>query len=154
LEYLSSIFIVKAQDKSIRLDFIVDESVPECLLVGDSHRLLQVQKLCNLSLFLLLLRFALISSKVLVNLVGNALKFTSRGFIEVSLKARTRHTTPEKDNTTNTSSLTPTTPSNNYTSPSINYSPELLIRPDPMAAALMSSNELDFPEDVSYNIFI
>ena len=42
LEYLMSIFSVKAHDKNITLDFIIDPSMPDCMFIGDSHRLLQV----------------------------------------------------------------------------------------------------------------
>jgi hypothetical protein len=41
LEYLNSIFSVKAQEKNLRLDFNVDKGIPEGMLLGDSHRLTQ-----------------------------------------------------------------------------------------------------------------
>jgi signal transduction histidine kinase/CheY-like chemotaxis protein len=60
---------VRARQKGLRLDTRVDPALPP-RLVGDPHRLAQV----------------------LVNLVGNALKFTERGFIHVAVERG-----PERD---------------------------------------------------------
>lgn len=42
MEYLTSIFSTRARDKSIHFEFTVEETVPRAMLIGDSHRLLQV----------------------------------------------------------------------------------------------------------------
>lgn len=57
------IFAVKCQEKGLQLQLEVDEGIPHFVL-GDSHRLRQI----------------------LMNLVGNAVKFTDQGFIHISLR--------------------------------------------------------------------
>eukprot|EP01113_Clastostelium_recurvatum_P044329 TRINITY_DN7475_c0_g3_i1.p1 TRINITY_DN7475_c0_g3~~TRINITY_DN7475_c0_g3_i1.p1 ORF type:complete len:607 (-),score=142.32 TRINITY_DN7475_c0_g3_i1:31-1725(-) len=63
LDYVMSIFTVKAREKSIEISWKLDQSIPpNRLLVGDSHRLMQV----------------------FINLIGNSLKFTQSGSITVT----------------------------------------------------------------------
>ena len=62
LGYLHKTFDVKAQEKDIELTFHFDDNVPS-FLVGDAYRL----------------------NQILVNLLGNALKFTSEGFVRLSV---------------------------------------------------------------------
>eukprot|EP01112_Ceratiomyxa_fruticulosa_P021800 TRINITY_DN7803_c0_g1_i1.p1 TRINITY_DN7803_c0_g1~~TRINITY_DN7803_c0_g1_i1.p1 ORF type:complete len:1026 (+),score=223.28 TRINITY_DN7803_c0_g1_i1:476-3553(+) len=64
LESVQAIFMVRASEKDLQFDCVVDETVPENYLVGDSHRLTQV----------------------LINLIGNAMKFTLRGSVVVSVR--------------------------------------------------------------------
>lgn len=63
LGYLKNTFEVKAEEKGIDLIFTIDENVPN-FLVGDAYRL----------------------NQILVNLLGNALKFTNSGFIRLHIK--------------------------------------------------------------------
>jgi signal transduction histidine kinase/ActR/RegA family two-component response regulator len=67
LQYIETAFATKAKEK--KLDFIVtaDPDIPD-YLVGDQHRLAQI----------------------LNNLIENALKFTSEGKIEISIKSQHR----------------------------------------------------------------
>ena len=60
-EHLRDLFAIKAQEKNIALDFVLDPQIPQ-MLVGDSLRL----------------------SQVLINFLSNALKFTREGRVEVS----------------------------------------------------------------------
>lgn len=62
LGYLLKTFEVTARDKSIDLLFEFDGNVPQ-ILMGDAYRL----------------------NQILINLIGNALKFTERGFIKLSV---------------------------------------------------------------------
>ncbi len=64
----------RASDKSLELAYLIDDSVPEMIL-GDVTRLRQV----------------------LVNLLGNAVKFTAKGEVVVSVKARVARETSELD---------------------------------------------------------
>ncbi len=62
LESVIDLFAVKAREKNLHLDFKIDPQVPE-ILVGDQARLRQV----------------------LVNLISNAVKFTERGSVAISV---------------------------------------------------------------------
>ena len=62
LGYLLKTFEVTARDKSIDLIFEFDGNVPQ-ILMGDAYRL----------------------NQILINLIGNALKFTEQGFIKLSV---------------------------------------------------------------------
>jgi PAS domain S-box-containing protein len=64
LSYLKSTFEVKAKDKGIDLIFNIKENVPN-FLFGDAYRL----------------------NQILVNLLGNALKFTNSGFVRLNVTA-------------------------------------------------------------------
>ncbi|TDE12035.1 response regulator [Dyadobacter psychrotolerans] len=68
LGYLQQTFEVKAKQKNIELAFKVDQDVPE-FLVGDAYRL----------------------NQILVNLLGNALKFTSVGFVRLWVMVEKDH---------------------------------------------------------------
>ena len=63
LGYIQQTFDVKAKEKDIELTFNLDDDVPDCL-IGDAYRL----------------------NQILVNLLGNALKFTAEGFVRLSVK--------------------------------------------------------------------
>jgi len=63
LGYLYRTFEFKAQEKGIKLSFDVDEKIPP-ILIGDAYRL----------------------NQILVNLIGNALKFTSEGHINLLIE--------------------------------------------------------------------
>lgn len=67
LDETLSVFWVQAKDKGLKLQWQVDEDVPERLL-GDSGRL----------------------GQVLTNLVGNGIKFTDRGEVEVTVHLRSQ----------------------------------------------------------------
>ncbi|RYG34244.1 response regulator [bacterium] len=66
---VGDVFAPGARDKGIRFEFQVDATVPERLL-GDAVRVRQI----------------------LANLVGNAVKFTDRGGVTLSLRVLERHT--------------------------------------------------------------
>lgn len=63
VEKLKSMFEYQAKEKNLDFTILVDESLPKCL-IGDSGRLEQI----------------------LVNLIGNAFKFTQKGSIELLIK--------------------------------------------------------------------
>lgn len=65
IKMVKSLFALKAQQKNIKLIFNIDHKIPQ-VLVGDALRL----------------------NQVLVNLVSNAMKFTSKGWIELSAELR------------------------------------------------------------------
>lgn len=60
--HLYRTFEFKAKEKGIKLSFEIDDKMP-AILVGDAYRL----------------------NQILINLIGNALKFTSDGFVKVSI---------------------------------------------------------------------
>ncbi|CAG5007628.1 Sensor histidine kinase RcsC [Dyadobacter sp. CECT 9275] len=62
LGFLYRTFELKALEKGIKLIFDIDENIPE-ILIGDAYRL----------------------NQILINLLGNALKFTSEGFVNLSV---------------------------------------------------------------------
>ena len=62
LGYIQQTFEVKAKEKNIELSFNLDDAVPDCL-IGDAYRL----------------------NQILVNLLGNALKFTAEGFVRLAV---------------------------------------------------------------------
>ena len=62
LQNLYRTFEFKALEKGIKLTFEIDEQIP-AILIGDAYRLIQI----------------------LVNLIGNALKFTSEGFVKLNI---------------------------------------------------------------------
>ncbi|MCF2446264.1 response regulator [Dyadobacter sp. CY345] len=62
LQYLYQTFEFKAQDKGLKLIFEIDEKIPP-ILIGDAYRL----------------------NQIMVNLIGNALKFTSSGFVKLKI---------------------------------------------------------------------
>lgn len=64
LGYLYRTFEFKAQEKGIKLTFDIENKIP-VILVGDAYRL----------------------NQILVNLLGNALKFTSEGYVSLTLEA-------------------------------------------------------------------
>ena len=61
-------FNVKIMQKGLKLGFVVDRNIPD-MLVGDPHRL----------------------NQVLTNLLGNAIKFTEKGEINLGIKLAERH---------------------------------------------------------------
>jgi PAS domain S-box-containing protein len=63
LGYLYRTFEFKAQEKGIKLSFDIDKKIP-AVLIGDAYRL----------------------NQILINLIGNALKFTSEGFVNLNIK--------------------------------------------------------------------
>lgn len=63
LQYLYQTFEYKALDKGLKLIFEIDEKIPP-ILVGDAYRL----------------------NQIMVNLIGNALKFTSNGFVKLRIQ--------------------------------------------------------------------
>lgn len=60
--HLYRTFEFKAKEKGIKLSFDIDKKMP-AILIGDAYRL----------------------NQILVNLIGNALKFTSEGYVNVSI---------------------------------------------------------------------
>jgi len=68
LQYLYQTFEFKALDKGLKLTFDIDEQIP-AVLVGDAYRL----------------------NQILVNLIGNALKFTSEGFVKLKIETAGQH---------------------------------------------------------------
>jgi PAS domain S-box-containing protein len=62
LQYLFQTFEFKALDKGLKLTFEIDEKIP-AILIGDAYRL----------------------NQILVNLIGNALKFTSEGYVKLQI---------------------------------------------------------------------
>jgi PAS domain S-box-containing protein len=71
---LMKMFIVRAESKQIALSCHVEDDVPE-QLVGDPDRVQQI----------------------LMNLLGNALKFTERGRVALSVRLDTNHASPAND---------------------------------------------------------
>ena len=70
LNNLNNIFSLKAEEKGLSLDFIRDDSVPE-FVIGDDLRLKQI----------------------LINLIGNAIKFTQKGSVSVNIELIARSET-------------------------------------------------------------
>lgn len=68
LQYLYQTFEYKALDKGLKLIFEIDEKIPP-ILVGDAYRL----------------------NQIMVNLIGNALKFTSNGFVKLRIQVVREH---------------------------------------------------------------
>ena len=68
LQYLYQTFEFKALDKGLKMTFDIDEQIP-AVLVGDAYRL----------------------NQILVNLIGNALKFTSEGFVKLKIETAGQH---------------------------------------------------------------
>lgn len=64
LKSVHSMLKIKAKEKHLELTFICDDDVPDNLL-GDSKRL----------------------SQIIINIVGNAIKFTNKGKVQVNVKA-------------------------------------------------------------------
>ncbi|GLU50615.1 response regulator [Dyadobacter frigoris] len=60
--HLYRTFEFKAKEKGIRLSFDIDDKMP-AILIGDAYRL----------------------NQIMVNLIGNALKFTSEGYVNISI---------------------------------------------------------------------
>ena len=63
VENIKSFFSFQLKEKNLDLELIVDENMPECL-IGDSFRI----------------------NQILINLIGNAVKFTNKGKITVSIE--------------------------------------------------------------------
>lgn len=68
LQYLYQTFEYKALDKGLKLIFEIDEKIPP-ILIGDAYRL----------------------NQIMVNLIGNALKFTSNGFVKLRIQVVREH---------------------------------------------------------------
>jgi PAS domain S-box-containing protein len=63
LQYLYQTFEFKALEKGLKLTFEIDEKIPS-IIIGDAYRL----------------------NQILVNLIGNSLKFTSEGYVNLKIE--------------------------------------------------------------------